>query len=94
VRRGSRRAILPLIPAVAALSLLLAAEDTAKLATDAQQAFSQGKYDDAAIVYRTWAAAEPESGAGAGRSGSFAALRQQKGRGLRSAGRGAKGCSR
>ena len=47
---------------VAVLPMLLAAEDVAKLAADAQEAFSNRKYEDAAIVYRSWVAAEPGSG--------------------------------
>ena len=41
---------------------LLATEDVTKLAADAHEAFSNGKYEDAAVVYRSWAAAEPGSG--------------------------------
>ncbi len=46
--------------------LLLAVEDTAKLSAEAQGAFNQGKYEDAAIVFRSWVAAEPGSGAAQG----------------------------
>src|SRR5438552_4097656 len=60
--RHAAKGILLSVLLVAALPVLLAAEDVAKLAADAQEAFGNGKYDDAAIVYRSWAAAEPGSG--------------------------------
>ncbi len=44
------------------LPALLAAEDLTQLAAEAHQKFNQGKYEDAAIAYRSWVAAEPTSG--------------------------------
>lgn len=52
----------PIKMLIALLPMLLAAEDVAKLAADAEEAFSKGKYEDAAIIYRSWVAAEPGSG--------------------------------
>jgi tetratricopeptide (TPR) repeat protein len=47
---------------LAVLPALLAAQALPKVATEAQETFSQGKYLEAAALYRNWAAAEPGSG--------------------------------
>src|SRR5579862_1963343 len=55
-RTISFRALLAFLP------VLLAAADLPREAVEAKEKFSQGKYEDAAIAYRSWVAVEPASG--------------------------------